>query len=131
MSKTSDNLDEEDLETLEEELEEEELEEELEDEELVDEEIEEIEAIDEEIEKIREEKQNDIPEWLDLGWIMYKRGILKSAKSKEDYAEFSALNHVRRSDGTALELLHQIQNLSAQEKKNRMLTALYCLHHVF
>jgi len=78
---------EEEIEEPEEELEEEELED-LELDEENEEQIEEIENIDEEIEKIREEKQNDIPEWLDLGWIMYKRGILKSAKNREDYAEF-------------------------------------------
>ena len=62
--------------------------EELEYEDESDEELEEIAEIDAEIEKIREENKIDIPEWLDLGWIMYKRGILKSAKNKEDYAEF-------------------------------------------
>lgn len=80
------------IEENEEELDEDELDEEdiddLELDEENEEEISEIEAIDEEIEKIRAEKANDIPEWLDLGWIMYKRGILKSAKNKADYAEF-------------------------------------------
>lgn len=76
--------DEEEIEDPEEELEEE-LEEDLE---LDDEKLAEVEVIDQEIEKIREEKGKDIPEWLDLGWIMYKRGILKNAKNKADYADF-------------------------------------------
>lgn len=86
------------LEEIEEEIEEEqeefEEEEELEDIEEGDLELEnqdepvldDIEEIDEKIEKIKKEK--DIPEWLDLGWIMYKRGILKSDKNSEDYAEY-------------------------------------------
>lgn len=48
--------------------------------------VEDIEEIDEKIEEIK--KVKDVPEWLDLGWIMYKRGILKSSKAGEDYAEF-------------------------------------------
>lgn len=73
----------------------EEDEEEIEDEELEyedesNEELEEIVEIDAEIEKIRKDNKIDIPEWLDLGWIMYKRGILKNGKNKEDYAEFVA-----------------------------------------
>ena len=47
-----------------------------------------IEEIDYQME-IQKEK-NSIPEWLELGWIMYRRGILNSDKNKQDYAEFIA-----------------------------------------
>lgn len=78
---------EEEIEGEEETLEEEENEEEepeLEEEEEIT--TEDIEEIDEKIEEIK--KVKDAPEWLDLGWIMYKRGILKTSKGSEDYAEF-------------------------------------------
>ncbi len=45
-----------------------------------------IEEIDYQME-IQKDK-NSIPEWLELGWIMYRRGILNSDKNKQDYAEF-------------------------------------------
>ena len=72
----------------EEEIEEDEPEEDIDDLELDEEEIQEIEEIDEEIERLREKNASNIPEWLELGWIMYKRGILKGTKNKTDYAEF-------------------------------------------
>ena len=86
-------IEEEELEEDIEEIDEEELDEKQEEELEVEEEenekqVPEVEEIDEQIEKIREENNKDIPEWLDLGWIMYKRGILKSAKNRKDYAEF-------------------------------------------
>ena len=84
-------IEEEELEPEEEELEEEEVEkEELEsEEEIPEEEIDEIqiENADDQIEKIKEEKQVNVPEWLDLGWIMYKRGKLTKAKNIRDYGE--------------------------------------------
>ena len=74
-----------------EEVDEEELEE-LDEEELeepVDEEtLNEIGEMDSQIEKIKEDNDIPIPEWLDLGWIMYKRQILGTAKNKEDFANF-------------------------------------------
>ena len=80
------------LEGYEEELEEEKLEEDLDeipeeaDKENIEEISDKIEEIDDKIEEIKKEK--DVPEWLDLGWIMYKKGILKSQKNSEDYGEY-------------------------------------------
>ena len=63
-------------------------EEELEDESLDEMDLEEIEEVDLEIEKIKESDKKSIPEWLDLGWIMYKRQILGTYKNKEDFGNF-------------------------------------------
>lgn len=90
--KVSENLDPKE-EPEEEEIDEEELEEEELDEEELEEPVDEdtlneIEEVDSQIEKIKEDNENSIPEWLDLGWIMYKRQILGTAKNKEDFANF-------------------------------------------
>jgi len=71
----------------EEEIDEEELEEEKleEPEELTEEEFDDLE---EEIDYQIEQSEKPMPEWLDLGWIMYKRQILASNKNKEDFANF-------------------------------------------
>ncbi len=84
-------------------------EEELEDDELeLDDEVKEedeldklddIEEIDLEIKKIKEEDSKTIPEWLDLGWIMYKRGILKGVKNQKDFGEFISENGVTSQGG--------------------------------
>lgn len=65
-----------------EEIEEEKLEE---PEELTEEEFDDIE---EEIDYQIEQSEKPMPEWLDLGWIMYKRQILANVKNKEDFANF-------------------------------------------
>lgn len=72
-------------------IEEEELEEELEEEKLEEpEELteDEFDDIEEEIDYQIEQSQKPMPEWLDLGWIMYKRQILATTKNKEDFANF-------------------------------------------
>lgn len=66
----------------EEELEEEKLDE---PEELTEEEFEDLE---EEIDYQIEQSEKPMPEWLDLGWVMYKRQILATTKNKEDFANF-------------------------------------------
>jgi hypothetical protein len=78
-------------EIIEEEIEDEEIEENIEEEKLEEpEELteEEFDDIEEEIDYQIENSQKSIPEWLDLGWIMYKRQILATTKNKEDFASF-------------------------------------------
>lgn len=84
---------EEELDEEEQELEDEELEEELDEED-----IQEIEDVDIQIEKIKESSEKAIPEWLDLGWIMYKRQILLGTKNREDFAEFIKKKGVKSSN---------------------------------
>jgi len=76
---------------IEEEIEDEEIEEELEEEKLEEpEEIteEDFDDLEEEIDYQIEQSEKPMPEWLDLGWIMYKKQILASTKNKEDFANF-------------------------------------------
>lgn len=84
--KVKEELEPEEIEEEQEEIDEEELEDVDEEEQEQEVGLEEIEEIDEKIEEIK--KIKDVPEWLDLGWFMYKREILKSTKNSEDYAEY-------------------------------------------
>lgn len=86
--KVDELLEPEEKEEEQEEPEEDEIEEEIEEQEDLEEDEElliQVEEIDEKIEEIKKEK--DVPEWLDLGWIMYKRGILKNQETSEKFAE--------------------------------------------
>lgn len=88
---------EEEIDEPEEELEDEDYEEELE--ELDESELSDsIEEIDYQIEIQKEKDENSIPEWLELGWIMYRRGILNSDKNRQDYAEFIAKKGVTKQN---------------------------------
>ncbi len=75
----------------EEEIASEEPEEEIEDEkleepeELTEDEFDDLEG---EIDYQIQQSEKPMPQWLDLGWIMYKRQILASYKNKEDFSNF-------------------------------------------
>lgn len=87
-------------------IEEEESEEELEEEELEEEKIdepeelteEEFDNLEEEIDYQIEKSEKPMPEWLDLGWVMYKRQILATEKNKEDFANFIKTKGVKKQN---------------------------------
>lgn len=90
-AKVKEELEPEEIVEEEEEIVEEEPEDEIEEEKIEEpEEIteEEFDDLEKEIDYQIEQSEKPMPEWLDLGWIMYKRQILATTKNKEDFANF-------------------------------------------
>jgi len=56
---------------------------------------EEFDDLEEEIDYQIDQSEKPMPEWLDLGWIMYKRQILAITKNKVDFANFIKKNGVK------------------------------------